>query len=236
MFKTAMEVDAALNAMWRMPRGNLVNSLVRSFVRTCIRTAGQSQRVAAARAAARAVAARAPAAARTPVRPSARAASPVFGTGLASAGAASQDSAAQNSAPQNSAPQKWPLQGWNPDSPAPDASNTQNPVSEVISALRPDAQAPVPAAMPRPIAVTSRATVVAPAATLASEPAFARVSSRRGAQPATPNPVRIYSTPSRTVMVGNLSEVARFLDDSIERERARLAMRIQMGNAQARAI
>ena len=54
-----------------------------------------------------------------------------------------------------------------------------------------------------------------------SEPAFARVSSRRGAQPATSNPVRIYSTPSRTVMVGNLNEVARLLDKSIEREHSR---------------
>jgi hypothetical protein len=59
----------------------------------------------------------------------------------------------------------------------------------------------------------------------ASEPAFARVSARRDAQPATLNPVRIYSTPSRTVMVGNLSEVSRFLDVSIEREQARLALR-----------
>jgi hypothetical protein len=55
-----------------------------------------------------------------------------------------------------------------------------------------------------------------------SAPAFARVSSRRGAMPVTQNPVRIYSTPSRTVMVGNLSEVSRLLDLSIERERARL--------------
>ncbi|WP_147432327.1 hypothetical protein [Pararobbsia silviterrae] len=37
------------------------------------------------------------------------------------------------------------------------------------------------------------------------------------------HPVRIYSTPSRTVMVGTLAEVARMLDISIERERARLA-------------
>jgi hypothetical protein len=48
------------------------------------------------------------------------------------------------------------------------------------------------------------------------------------------NPVRIYSTPSRTVMVGNLSEVARFLDDSIERERTRLATRVQAGTQSVR--
>ncbi|CAM2145531.1 conserved protein of unknown function [Pararobbsia alpina] len=57
-------------------------------------------------------------------------------------------------------------------------------------------------------------------------PAFARVSSRRGALPVTQNPVRIYSTPSRTVMVGNLSEVSRLLDLSIERERARLVPQV----------
>ncbi len=55
-----------------------------------------------------------------------------------------------------------------------------------------------------------------------TQPSFTRVSTRRGAMPATPNPVRIYSTPSRTVMVGNLSEVSRLLDLSIEREQARL--------------
>lgn len=54
-----------------------------------------------------------------------------------------------------------------------------------------------------------------------SQPSFTRVSSRRGAMPATANPVRIYSTPSRTVMVGNLAEVSRLLDISIEREHAR---------------
>jgi hypothetical protein len=60
----------------------------------------------------------------------------------------------------------------------------------------------------------------------ANEPAFARVSSRRNAQAPSLNPVRIYSTPSRTVMVGNMSEVARLLDLSIEREQARLVPQI----------
>ncbi|CAB3799796.1 hypothetical protein [Pararobbsia alpina] len=221
MFKTAMEVDAALGAVWRMPRGNLVNSLVRSFVRTCIRTAGQSQRVAAARAAAHAVAARTTAAARTPVRPSAHAASPVFGAGLALSGVVSQDLSHQGLS----------LEDWNPQAPAPDASASRNPACVESAVQRSERQAPVAAATLRPMAIMARAIAVAPA----SEPAFARVSSRRGAQPATLNPVRIYSTPSRTVMVGNLSEVARFLDDSIERERARLAMRVQRGNIQARA-
>jgi hypothetical protein len=59
-----------------------------------------------------------------------------------------------------------------------------------------------------------------------SEPAFARVSSRRNALAPSLNPVRIYSTPSRTVMVGNMSEVARLLDLSIEREQARLVPQI----------
>ncbi len=62
--------------------------------------------------------------------------------------------------------------------------------------------------------------------TPATEPAFARVSSRRNALAPSLNPVRIYSTPSRTVMVGNMSEVARLLDLSIEREQARLVPQI----------
>jgi hypothetical protein len=171
MFKTTMEVDAALGAVWQMPRGNLVNSLVRSLVRTCIRTAGQSQRVAAARAAARAVAAR---------------------TTIASG---------------------------------------------QVSLPRTAARSTVAATMPHPIGVTARprAAAAVPVSMPVSQPAFARVSSRRDAQPATLNPVRIYSTPSRTVMVGNLSEVARFLDDSIERERSRLAARVQTGPIQAAA-
>lgn len=63
---------------------------------------------------------------------------------------------------------------------------------------------------------------LAPSELPTTQPSFTRVSTRRGAMPATPNPVRIYSTPSRTVMVGNLSEVSRLLDLSIEREQARL--------------
>jgi hypothetical protein len=79
-----------------------------------------------------------------------------------------------------------------------------------------------PVKAPRPVNAP-----VLPRGLPVSEPAFARVSSRRGAQPATANPVRIYSTPSRTVMVGNLSEVARLLDKSIERERTRLTSRTE---------